>query len=47
MLDKTTVAISKRCLKELKEIRFDLRVETLEEAIEQLIKEHREYVIEQ
>ena len=40
MSDRTSVAVSKNTLQKLYSAKFDLRVNTLEEAIEGLIEEH-------
>lgn len=42
MSNKTTIGISKECLSELYDAKFDFRVNTLEEAIKKLLAEHRE-----
>lgn len=42
MSDRTSVAVSKNTLQKLYSAKFDLRVNTLEEAIEGLIEEHRQ-----
>ncbi len=45
MSDKTTVAVSRKCLIELREMRFDLRVETLEQVIENLIEKYKSSMV--
>lgn len=42
MSSKTTIGISRECLSELYNAKFDFRVNTLEEAIRKLLSEHRQ-----
>jgi hypothetical protein len=39
---KTTIGVSRECLSELYDAKFDLRVNTLEQAILELLKEHNQ-----
>ena len=40
MSSKTTIGISRECLSELYNAKFDFRVNTLEETIRKLLSEH-------
>lgn len=42
MSTKTTIGISKDCLSQLYDAKFDFRVNTLEETIRRLLDEHRQ-----
>jgi hypothetical protein len=39
---KTTIGVSRECLSELYEAKFDLRVNTIEQVILELLKEHNQ-----
>jgi len=42
MSNKTSVAVTKETLKELYSAKFDLRVNTIEGVIKELLEEHRQ-----
>ena len=42
MSTKTTIGISKECLSELYDAKFDFRVNTLEETVRKLLNEHHQ-----
>ena len=41
-VERTSITASKQTVEILKELRFDLRVETIEEVILKLVKEHKD-----
>ena len=41
-IERTSITASKQTVEILKELRFDLRVETIEEVILKLVEEHKD-----